>query len=111
MADKNPSVLDDVSLCHLVVGVTDMDRALAFYTEKLGFRAVTDQPYDAEQRWIESRIPGAANAGRMWPAPIAQCDILRLKSGGAYETFDISFVRDSRGCLACRRGVDPDRKT
>ncbi|MBZ5631849.1 MAG: VOC family protein [Acidobacteriia bacterium] len=41
------------------IPVTDQDRALAFYTEKLGFRVVTDQPYDATQRWIELGIPGA----------------------------------------------------
>ena len=41
------------------IPVTDQDRALAFYTEKLGFRLLTDQPYSAEQRWIELGIPGA----------------------------------------------------
>src|SRR4029077_7690305 len=41
------------------IPVTDQDRALAFYTEKLGFRVVTDQPYDATQRWIELGVPGA----------------------------------------------------
>jgi len=34
----------------------DQDRALAFYTEKLGFRLVTDQPFNEKQRWIEMRI-------------------------------------------------------
>jgi catechol 2,3-dioxygenase-like lactoylglutathione lyase family enzyme len=33
----------------------DQDRALAFYTEKLGFKVVTDQPF-GQQRWIELRI-------------------------------------------------------
>ena len=41
------------------IPVTDQDRALSFYTRKLGFRLLTDQPYDAEQRWIELGIPGA----------------------------------------------------
>jgi catechol 2,3-dioxygenase-like lactoylglutathione lyase family enzyme len=41
------------------IPVTDQDRALAFYTEKLGFRLVTDQPFDGKQRWIELGIPGA----------------------------------------------------
>lgn len=39
--------------------VTDQDRALAFYTEKLGFRVLTDQPFNEKQRWIELSIPGA----------------------------------------------------
>lgn len=37
----------------------DQDRALAFWTEKVGFRIATDQPFDGEQRWIELRVPGA----------------------------------------------------
>lgn len=37
----------------------NQDRALAFYTEKLGFTILTDQQYDATQRWIELQIPGA----------------------------------------------------
>ena len=41
------------------IPVTDQDRALAFYTEKLGFRILTDQPFDGKQRWIELSIPGA----------------------------------------------------
>jgi len=41
------------------VPVADQERALAFYTEKLGFRVVTDQPFNDKQRWIELGIPGA----------------------------------------------------
>ena len=41
------------------IPVTDQDRALAFYTEKLGFRIATDQPFDDRQRWIELKIDGA----------------------------------------------------
>ena len=41
------------------IPVTDQDRALAFYTEKLGFRIHTDQPFNDQQRWIELSIPGA----------------------------------------------------
>ena len=41
------------------IPVTDQDRALAFYTEKLGFRILTDQPFNDKQRWIELSIPAA----------------------------------------------------
>ncbi len=41
------------------IPVTDQDRAIAFYTEKLGFRIVTDQPFSEQQRWVELGIPGA----------------------------------------------------
>lgn len=38
------------------VPVTDQQRALEFYTTKLGFRVVTDQPFNDTQRWIELAI-------------------------------------------------------
>jgi len=41
------------------IPVHNQDRALAFYTEKLGFTIITDQPFDDKQRWIELRIPKA----------------------------------------------------
>lgn len=41
------------------IPVNDQDRALAFYTEKLGFRLKTDQPFDDKQRWLELGISGA----------------------------------------------------
>lgn len=41
------------------IAVRDQDRALEYYTRVLGFRIVTDQPFDGGQRWIELGIPGA----------------------------------------------------
>ena len=41
------------------IPVADQDRALAFYTEVLGFRLLTDQPFSAQQRWLELGIQGA----------------------------------------------------
>jgi predicted enzyme related to lactoylglutathione lyase len=38
------------------VPTRDQDRALAFWTEQVGFSVKTDQPFDAEQRWIELSI-------------------------------------------------------
>ena len=43
----------------LGIPVKDQDRALRFYTEKLGFRILTDQQFSEKQRWIELSIPGA----------------------------------------------------
>ena len=39
--------------------VSDQDRALDFYTDKLGFSILTDQPFDDKQRWIELKPPKA----------------------------------------------------
>jgi len=40
------------------IPTADQDCALTFWTEKIGLRVSTDQPFGA-QRWIELRIPGA----------------------------------------------------
>jgi len=39
--------------------VVDQDRAVRFYTEKLGFRVAQDMPYEEGWRWITLEIPGA----------------------------------------------------
>lgn len=41
------------------IPVSDQDRSLAFYTQKLGFTVVTDQPFGNGQRWIELQPPGS----------------------------------------------------
>jgi predicted enzyme related to lactoylglutathione lyase len=43
----------------LGIPVRNQDRALQFYTEKLGFRILTDQEMSPNERWIELSIPGA----------------------------------------------------
>ncbi len=43
----------------ITVQVTDQDKALEFYTQKLGFEKRTDQPMGPNQRWIEVAPPGA----------------------------------------------------
>lgn len=40
------------------IPVRDQNKALEFYTRKLGFEIMTDQPFDGKQRWIELRVPG-----------------------------------------------------
>lgn len=51
------------------VPVADQDRALAFYTEKLGCRIATDQPFNEQQRWIELSIPGAETSLVLFTMP------------------------------------------
>ena len=43
----------------VTIPVRDQNRALEFYTKKLGMRVLTDSPYDDTQRWIELGIPRA----------------------------------------------------
>jgi catechol 2,3-dioxygenase-like lactoylglutathione lyase family enzyme len=71
MSDK--SVLDDVLFCHLVVGVTDMDRALEFYRDVLGMEVVFETlisggPFDAvlhAKRRQGGRVVGGLLGGLM----------------------------------------------
>ena len=42
------------------IPVHDQNRALDFYTEKLGFTIITDQPFSDKQRWIELRIANSS---------------------------------------------------
>ncbi|GAB1815862.1 VOC family protein [Mycobacterium sp. MUNTM1] len=71
MTDKG--VLGDVSFCHLVVGVTDMDRALAFYRDVLGMEIVFEtlisgEPFDAalhSSRKQEGQVVGGLLGGLM----------------------------------------------
>lgn len=41
------------------IPVRDQDVSLKFYTQALGLKVVTDQPFTNKQRWIELLIPGA----------------------------------------------------
>lgn len=49
--------------------VTDQDRALAFYTQKLGFTVHTNTPYSENHRWIMLQIPGAQTLIHFTPRP------------------------------------------
>jgi predicted enzyme related to lactoylglutathione lyase len=51
------------------IPVRDQDRALAFWTEKMGFQVVTDQPMGPGMRWIELKIPGAQTGIALFTPP------------------------------------------
>jgi predicted enzyme related to lactoylglutathione lyase len=52
-------MINDIKIVSIPVG--DQDRALAFYTEKLGFAVTTDQAFGGGKRWIELEVPGASS--------------------------------------------------
>jgi predicted enzyme related to lactoylglutathione lyase len=51
------------------IPVHDQERALSFYTEKLGCRVVTDAPMGPGQRWIELAFPRAETEIVLFTAP------------------------------------------
>jgi catechol 2,3-dioxygenase-like lactoylglutathione lyase family enzyme len=60
------SVISRLKFVSIPVG--DQDRALAFWTEKMGLRVATDQPMGPGKRWIELSIPGAETVTRIGSA-------------------------------------------
>ncbi len=70
------------------IPVSDQDRALAFYTEKLGFRVLTDQPMGGKQRWIELSIPGA-ETGVVLFTPEAHQDRIGTFTGISFHCQDL----------------------
>ena len=69
------------------IPVRDQNKALEFYTKKLGFQIMTDQPFGDGRRWIELRIPGADTEVVLFTSP-GQEDRIGSFTG-------ISFVADS----------------
>jgi catechol 2,3-dioxygenase-like lactoylglutathione lyase family enzyme len=52
----------------VVLPVSDQDRALAFFIDKLGFEKRLDGPYGEGERWLEVAPPGAATTIALVPA-------------------------------------------
>ena len=51
------------------IPVKDQDQALDFYTKKLGFKVLKDEPFGEGKRWIELGIPGAQTFIVLFTAP------------------------------------------
>jgi len=51
------------------IPVRDQQRALEFYTRKLGFSVMTDQHFGPGMRWIELGISGAETGVVLFTAP------------------------------------------
>jgi predicted enzyme related to lactoylglutathione lyase len=85
----------------VAVPVKDQDRALRFYTEKLGLRIFTDQSMGAT-RWIELQVPGSDTMLVLHeqpghePGPMPAVVFVADNVGGTYETLKakgVAFVQ------------------
>jgi len=70
------------------VPVSDQQRALDFYTQKLGFRVITDQPFDDEQRWIELGV-GRSGSGIALFTPRGHEDRIGTFTGISFTADDV----------------------
>jgi len=66
MSDESAPRIVDVRT--VGVPVTDQDRALEFYVEKLGFAKELDVPFGDGKRWIEVAPPGATTTIALVPS-------------------------------------------
>jgi catechol 2,3-dioxygenase-like lactoylglutathione lyase family enzyme len=71
----------------------NQDAALAFYTEKLGFKVVTDQPMGPGQRWIELRV-GTSDARVVLFTPDGQEDRIGTPFNGAFACDNVEKTYD-----------------
>ena len=70
------------------VPVTDQDRALAFYTGKLGFETRVDATFGEGQRWIEVAPAGSPTTIALTlPGPNESCGIDTGIHGRGYSIF------------------------
>ena len=71
----------------------DQDAAVAFWTEKVGFKVATDQPMGPGQRWIELSIPGA-QTGVVLFTPEGQEDRVGSFFNGSFACDDVAYTYD-----------------
>jgi catechol 2,3-dioxygenase-like lactoylglutathione lyase family enzyme len=81
------------------VPVRDQDASLKFFTEKVGFKVATDQPFDGTQRWIELMIPGAETRLVLFTPPGHEAEIGGFKpiSFWCDDVFATAKALESRG--------------
>ena len=88
------------------IPVRDQQRALDFYTTKLGCKVVTDQPF-GEQRWIELRLGGAETKIVLFTAPGEEARIggfmnMAFQADNVQKTFEelrergVEFVQEPK---------------
>jgi catechol 2,3-dioxygenase-like lactoylglutathione lyase family enzyme len=83
------------------IPVRDQDRALTFWTEKMGLQVVTDQPLGLGQRWIELKVPGAQTGLALF-TPDGHQSRIGSFSGLSFESDDVE--KEHRELAA--RGVE-----
>jgi catechol 2,3-dioxygenase-like lactoylglutathione lyase family enzyme len=87
------------------VTVADTDRALAFYTGKLGFEKVVDIPMGPDMRWVEVAVAGAETTIALAPPPEGQ-EAGGSQTGIILDTSDI----DAAHAALKESGVDVDNE-
>jgi catechol 2,3-dioxygenase-like lactoylglutathione lyase family enzyme len=86
----------------VIVPVSDQDRAIDFYIDKLGFVKRTDMPFGDGDRWVEVAPPGAATTIALVPPREGNPTGVETRTG--FTTEDV----DADHASLRARGVDVD---
>jgi catechol 2,3-dioxygenase-like lactoylglutathione lyase family enzyme len=86
----------------VIVPVSDQDRALAFYTEKLGFEKRMDTAYGDGNRWVEVAPPGAETTVALVPPREGNSVGVEMPVGFTTESAEVDHEN------LRQRGVDVD---
>ncbi len=86
----------------VMVPVSDQDRALEFYIQKLGFEKRADIPYGRGERWVEVAAPGAATTIALVPPREGEPVGIQTRVGFATDDVDADHASLSA------QGVDVD---
>lgn len=86
----------------VIVPVNDQDKALEFYTEKLGFEKRADIPYGDGERWVEVAPEGGATTIAL--VPPREGEPTGIHTRVAFTTADVDADHASLGA----RGVEVD---
>jgi|SRR5437763_9743344 len=88
----------------VIVPVSDQDRALEFYLDKLGFEKRVDAPYGEGERWLEVAPPGAATTIAIVPPREGEPTGIETRVGFTTEDVDADHAE------LRARGVDADEE-
>ncbi|HEY6050443.1 MAG TPA: VOC family protein [Thermoanaerobaculia bacterium] len=91
------------------IPVRDQERALKFYTEKLGFKVATDQPMGAGQRWIELKIPRAETGITLFTIP-GQEDRVGTQWNGSFACDDVQETYEKLKAAGVEFVKPPERQ-
>jgi catechol 2,3-dioxygenase-like lactoylglutathione lyase family enzyme len=97
------SKLNISKIGRVCVTVADTDRALDFYTGKLGFEKVVDVPMGPDMRWVEVAVSGSETTIALAPPPPGQ-EAGGSETGIILDTSDV----DAAHTALQEAGVDVD---
>src|SRR6185503_16834687 len=99
---SSKTIIDKVG--RVAVPVSDQDRAIEFYTEKLGFTLDADIAVSDSYRWVEVSPPGGGTTLAIVPPPQSAPDRIGIDTNVILTTDDIDEAHSELQA----RGVDTD---